>query len=920
MMRKVVLKKPLNLEIFDEPEASSDCEPCDEPGTPLEREACEPGTPLEREACESGIPSEREDCSEPGDSLACEHGSESEAFCEAESHDRMADASEYSAPAAFSGRDALAASILIPILILAVICAARGIYPFGDNAMLRTDMYHQYAPFFSELRHKLTGSGSLYYTWDIGLGINFAAVYAYYLASPLNLLLIFCPQDHVLEFMAVGVILRIGLAGLSMCFYMLHHIKSNTMIAAFAGIFYALSGYISAYYWNIMWLDCIALFPLICLGTEWLIRRKSGLLYAVALGACIWSNYYISMMICVFMVIYFAMMLIMNPPTAMKDAAGAIFRFGFYSLLAGGLAAVVILPGVMTLRSTAAATTTFPQTVQHYFSCIDMIARHMLFVKNEEGLDHWPNIYCGVAVLPLVMMWLRSERIMLKEKLVYGLVMLFFLSSFALNVLNYMWHGFHYPNSLPARMSFIYIFLVLFAAARALDRLDDFTGETINRSFAFSLVFVALCQKVVTDDAFTWDVFYATAGFLGLYWILIRMRRDTRLARVIVTLTTMAAVAVEAALNMDITSITTVKRSAYLADNDYVRDVVSYAYENDPDFYRFEKVTRKTKDDGAWMNFRSVSVFSSVTDAGISDFFRDIGCESSVNAYSITGATPFVDALLNVKYGIYSQPAADEQLELIDQSGDIFLYRNPYTLPLGFCVRQGVIDNWTVDVGNPIHSHNDICDVCSVGEDMLEKSDGENAGSTFSASVKENGLYYAYSDSSATKTIASRINGESKTYNNINRGYLMELGYLEKGTSVELSTTDDTMANIRLYRFNYEALQKVTEYLGRNPLVISSFDDTHIEGTVEATERNSVLFTTIPYEKGWSVYVDGEKAEPMEIYDSFLAVALSKGEHSISFCFEPEGRRPGLYISIGSCVMLAAAVVIMRRKRMKANR
>ena len=913
MMRKVVLKKPLDLKETYSSEADA--------LSPV----CADGVET---ASEQEYIDEMKAASEPSYGDEVETGLEQRdgARCAASSEQICDDRTEVSSPQTrtaplFSRIEALAAAFFIPVLILAVISAARGIYPFGDNAMLRTDMYHQYAPFFSELRYKLTGGGSLHYTWDIGLGVNFAAIYAYYLASPLNLLLAFCPQEHVLEFMAAGIVLRIALCGLSMCWYMLHHVRSNTMTAAFAGIFYALSGYISAYYWNIMWLDCIALFPLICLGVEKLIRDRRGLLYVISLGACIWTNYYISMMVCVFMVIYFAMMLIMERPGSLKAVAGAALRFGFYSLLAGGLAAVVILPGVMTLKSTAAATTTFPQTVQHYFSCIDMIARHMLFVKNEEGLDHWPNIYCGVAVIPLVVLWLRSECICLKEKLVYGLAMLLFLASFALNVLNYMWHGFHYPNSLPARMSFIYIFLVLYACGRALDGLEAYTRKDINKAFAFALLFVALCQKIVTDDAFTWDVFYATAGCLALYWMLMSLRRDTHLRRVVLTLVTLGVVAAEAALNMSSTSITTVKRSTYLADNAFVRNVVAYAYENDPDFYRFEKVTRKTKDDGAWMNFRSVSIFSSVTDAGISDFFKDMGCESSVNAYSITGSTPFVDALLDVRYGIYSQTPSDPQLELVDQSGDIYLYRNPYTLPLGFCVSQNLLDNWIIDTGSPIHTHNDICDVCGIEERMLEKVDGDNAGSIFTASVTQTGLYYAYSDSTSTKNVTSRIDGETRTYSNLNRGYLMELGYLEAGTDIELTATDDTSINVRLYRFNYEALKKVTEYLGSAPMKITGFDDTHIEGRVTAAKDGSVLFTTIPYEKGWSVYVDGERAEATEIYDSFIGVKLNAGEHSISFSYEPEGWRTGIYISLASLAVLgvAAVVTVIRRRRGNAE-
>ena len=48
------------------------------------------------------------------------------------------------------------------------VCPERHL-PFGEECFLRTDMYHQYAPFFSEFQYKLKQGGSLLYSWDIGM-------------------------------------------------------------------------------------------------------------------------------------------------------------------------------------------------------------------------------------------------------------------------------------------------------------------------------------------------------------------------------------------------------------------------------------------------------------------------------------------------------------------------------------------------------------------------------------------------------------------------------------------------------------------------------------------------------------------------------------------------------------------------------
>ena len=105
-------------------------------------------------------------------------------------------------------------AFLIPAVIMLVIFAIREIYPFGDRSFLHIDMYHQYCPFFTELMDKIKHGGSMFYSWNIGLGADFISLYAYYLASPLNWLLLLCPQNHVIEFMSLLVILKISLAGL----------------------------------------------------------------------------------------------------------------------------------------------------------------------------------------------------------------------------------------------------------------------------------------------------------------------------------------------------------------------------------------------------------------------------------------------------------------------------------------------------------------------------------------------------------------------------------------------------------------------------------------------------------------------------------------------------------------------------------
>ena len=214
--------------------------------------------------------------------------------------------------------DGLIAAFFVPVAVLIILFAQRGIFPFGEECFLRTDMYHQYAPFFSEFQYKLKQGGSLLYSWDIGMGVNFSALYAYYLASPVNWLIILCPKKFIIEFMTILITIKTGICGVTFTWYLNRHFEKKHFIAGVFGIFYALSGYMAAYSWNIMWLDCIWLLPLILYGAEQLVREKKGLFYCITLGLSILSNYYISIMICIFMVMYEIMQVILNPPKGVK--------------------------------------------------------------------------------------------------------------------------------------------------------------------------------------------------------------------------------------------------------------------------------------------------------------------------------------------------------------------------------------------------------------------------------------------------------------------------------------------------------------------------------------------------------------------------------------------------------------------------
>ena len=814
------------------------------------------------------------------------------------------------------GRKAYLISFIIPVVAMIFIFIFRGIFPFGEETFLRTDMYHQYAPFFSEFQYKLHHGGSLLYSWDVGLGINFSALYAYYLASPLNWLLILCPKGLILEFMTYMIVVKIGLAGVAMCWYLRRRFPEQTLGCSFIAILYALSGYISAYSWNLMWLDCIILFPLIMLGLERLVRGESAMLYVIALGLSILSNYYISIMTCIFMVIYFICLNVLEGLEDGRVVGLRILRFAIYSLIAGGLAAVTLLPEIYALQMTASSDFNFPQTATQYFTIIDMFARQMPFVETEQGLDHWPNIYAGALVFLLLPLYFMNRKIELREKIVHGLLLVFFYLSFSVNILNFIWHGFHYPNSLPCRQSFIYIFLILVLCYEAWLHRAASSAQEVNASFGMAIAFLLVAQKVVTDDAIHFSVFYLSGLFVLLYYYFLYMeRRRTKRAHHWTAVAMLVVVSVEATLNMAVTSVTTTSRTAYVSDNKDVEKLVQAVRAEDDSFYRFEKITRKTKDDGAWMNFPSVSLFSSTAYAHCSDFFRRMGMESSTNAYSITGSTPLMNMLMSVKYGIYSEePQAPGEMGLsyIASSGMTSIYQTEFALPLGYMLSDAELEAWDTHAGTPALAQNSLCEALDCAP-VMNSVLGEFYDSDYSFTADQAGEYYAYVNNAAVKQVSANFGYTEKSFNNVDRGYLLELGYLEAGDTVTLhSKTEGQSLSADVYRFDYNALRELQDVLQDESLELTSWKDTKLSGTI-TTEKGGVMMTSIPYDPGWKVFVDGVETEITEVKDTFLGVELTPGMHTIELRFMPQGLVLGGLITALSLVMLLAIWLITRR-------
>ncbi|MEA4890171.1 MAG: YfhO family protein [Clostridiaceae bacterium] len=848
----------------------------------------------------------------------------------------------------------------LPAMILFIGYMSRGMFPVADRDVLTIDLYHQYAPFMAELRDKFTSGGSLFYSWSGGLGNNFFALFAYYLASPLNIIIVLFSPTYLTEGIMILIVVKIGLAGA--CFFIfLRGVwrQENIYMVAISAL-YALSSFSLAYSWNIMWLDGIFLLPIILLGMVRLVREKRCLLYCVSLGLLIYSNYYIAFFVCLFTGLYFLACLFeyhrFSRPKALLATVG---RFILFSVLGGGLSAVLSLPTYFSLQLTSAAGDSIPKTVTNYFDLFDYIGQHFMLTPPTIR-DGMPNMYCGVLALILIPIYFFAKSIPLKQKLWNLALILVMILSFNINVLNFIWHGFHFPNQLPYRNSFVYIFLILTLAYPALQSLKEFSGKQIGAVCTTLIGIVLLAQKL-NDKAPELQTLYVTIIFIVIYAAVLTLDRIRPIHKNDLAMALLFVVVAELLLNTLLTLHRIDKteyysnREGYMAGHevDEIREQLAAIDAQEPDFYRLEILPPKTTNDPFMYQYNGLSIFSSTMPTKPVTMFANLGYHSNgINSYKYEGSDLLLDSLFGIKYIIRRSNSIQYQyLQSIVKTDELEVFRNPYALSLGY-VGLPELEDWHSSGGDPFSAQNRLVTALTGGSDVLITLDmepGTLSNMTFSGTGSH---AYNYTRTNKDQDSLAKINivntadqnvslyldvaankadygyvmiDDKKIDFNAKRSTMVDLGYVSAGAVIELNLafnkSSSETGRFELYAVGLDqiAFEEAITTIQNNSLQISAFTDTHVAGSVTAAQ-DGVMMMTIPYDKGWQVKVDGQVTETEALDNGFISFKISAGLHQIELNYTPEWFWVGLMISLLSIFILVAIcrvpkIVARSRKR-----
>lgn len=866
----------------------------------------------------------------------------------------------------------------ITALCISIIYIIYTVFPFGDYTVMRMDLYHQYGPLFAELYERIVNHQSFLYSWFSGGGSSFLGNYFNYLSSPLSALIFLFDKEDISFAISFIVSIKCILSAVTFAYYLKASQKKHTALCSVFGVFYAFSAYFLAYYWNVMWLEGMILLPVIALGIERIINNGKSATYIISLVLLFVSSYYMGFMSCIFAVIYFLCYYVISSNGNNKIDHSLVFRkkysfkalmnnkffnrgvrFALSSIAAASLCAVVLVPVFMILTSSSATSDDFPKTFTSYFNIFDFITSHLAGLETtirSSGDDVLPNVYSGMLSVILLPLFVINKDIRLKEKGAYILMLLFFLFSFDNNCLNFIWHAFHFPNDLPFRFSYMYTFILLICGYKCITKFRSIDIRDVGFAAMAWIFFIIVAQKMSTTKMSETTI-YISIAFIILWTAFLFIYKKGKLDKAVISALACALVFSEV-LIADTGSI-----SISQANTDYKNNYAAYTqaiekiHSSDDDLYREELTYLETRMDPSYYAYNGMSVFSSMAYENYSQLQYSLGMFGNrINSYTYNTQTPVYNMMFNLKYLIKapSSIAPGESFYVYHSSvadGETEIYENKYFLPIAFAVNNE-INNWVTEEGNPFDVQSDYFTRATgysgvfnemnytstefdglSGEEIMnngtywfnKNSSDEGYGNvSFTISPEKAGNAYLYVTSPDIENIEINSNHYNAFTQPIDEPYILDLGYCEKDEEIKVSLdcsnieTNETYAEIYAYTVDENILKKGFEKLKAASLNITSHSDTKISGKITVKE-NSVLYSSIPYDKGWSILIDGEKTKTYEVGEAMLAASVKPGEHTIEYVYQPRGFNYGIIISAASAAGICAYIVFVRRRKKTIN-
>lgn len=841
---------------------------------------------------------------------------------------------------------------LLPVTGLVIMYACMGIYPFGDKSVAAIDMMQQYAAFYASLKHAVFGGNGLAYARSLGMGGSYWGLIGYYLTSPFAVLSLLVPNEHMMDYMQLQELIKVGLGGVSFaCFYSRKFGRKDAT-APLLALCYALSGFMTVHLCTIIWTDSLVLLPLIIWGLEELLRGRRPWRYVLCLSLAGICNYYIALMIGIYLVLYAAAFLwVEYGGLDVKKLMKKILMFSACSLLSAGIGAVILLPSALLLSENGAGRENIP------LKWLTMnplrLAAQMIYDPDCHiiAADSFPLLYCSVFAVMLLPLFFLCRGISGRVKAAFGGLAGFMLLSFVIGPLNDCWHGGHATNSLPYRYAFLLVFTFLMMGGYVLRSFQTLSQNAFNA--VLMTVMAAAAVSYFSGVRESVVMFAGTFALAVIYTVVFYLRSGEKLTSPAAAALAMAVVFGELVSGGVLAWRGIDSESSYTPRADYIqhdRDIEAAADRiavSDSDVYRVETLTGAMLNDNALIGQSGMSCFSSTNSYGLMKLLSSMGYNSDRKvAYYQKSFTPLADSMMNVKYVIYHEDAGEPPyLERVGSAGGYYIYRNTLALPGAFAVSDSLL-HWDTAQPNPFDVQNDLIRRAVSDGDLtvyeplaLSAAEEESFNASFtegSMTVRAAGRLVLRATSPGRRHLYVYVRGRyasdirlsvgDKQFSLMeNDAYIADCGWCEAGetVTVEIRTGGDEVEGFVSAAFlNEPSLLRGLDGLRARAAKVSWTGENCLRCEVQA-QAGEMLFTSVPYEKGWRAEVNGQPVETVAVGGGLIGLPLDEGSNTVVLRYRMRGFGAGAaisLISLGAALWLLFGREVRNRLRQRTDR
>lgn len=682
--------------------------------------------------------------------------------------------------------------------------------------------------------------------------------------------------------------------------------------------------------------------PLVVLGLERLVRERKPLVYILSLAITVVANYYTGFMVCLTSVLIYVALLFVSPEGIRGTAKRTILPFGVSSLLAGALSAWRVLPAILALPSDRLQESQNSlEAIQGKFTFLNFFSKLFTGTTSaDQFCNGLPTVFVGIIPLVLVALFFLNPGICRRWKVAAGGALLVLFFSFHNSFLNIIWHGFTQNRMFNYRYSFVFSFLLLATAWHSVRHWQTLPTGAFTRCFVLllggTLLVFTYGYGYGSETTLYFDLTLMVLGLTLIFW---KTRGHRGVAGGLLCL---MAVNCLANAVLSVNNIYLQFGSAYQSEyNDYLtlsQEGLALTRESES-FYRIEKPFYQTYCDNMMLDIPGVSNYSSVERESTLNFLWNLGLRRFIAWGHYAGDNPVAsESLLGIRY-LMTQDHLGPGREAYSLAGitshDVSVYRNPYALPL-------VMPSATL---LPAPEEEDGCqfqnacwrslvpeidrDIFVQAPQRAMQTEADGAVYLLTYKIPEAGCAYlhlpgayaaqvwpfsvAFHTGDARELQDMALNDYQSTY---------PLGSVEGGENLTLAVTPNPGQEInpeqfRVYVENGDALEAYSQAVLRTPVEIRKVTSAHLTLRCQVGRDTPYLVSTIPYDKGWTVTVDGRDTQTLTNWNCMLAFAVEPGEHTVELRYHPPGKTAGLLITLASAAVVAGGTALKAVRKRK---